>query len=101
MSDAAAALAAPMSITHRGKHYELAPLSLDHIAMFERWLENRAFETIELRKGQIAEDDYERLLSAWVEQCTSGRYRWGSKAAARAMRTKEGLAYLVFLQLAE
>lgn len=101
MSDAAAALAAPISIKHKGKEYPLSPLSLDMIAMFERWLENRAFETIELRKGGVSEDDYERLLGSWVEQCASGRYRWAGKAAQRAARTKEGMSFLLFVQLAE
>lgn len=101
MSDAASAVAAPIILKHKGKDYELAPLSIDGIAMFERWLENRAFEAIEVRKGTIAEDDYERLLGAWVEQCASGRYRWASKVAQRAARTKDGLAFLLFVQLAE
>jgi len=101
MADAAAALAAPVTIRHRGKEYALSPLTLDGIAMFERWLENRAFETIELRKGQIPQEDYETLLGAWIEQCAAGRYRWGSKAAQRAARTKEGMTFLLFVQLAE
>lgn len=100
MADAAAALATPTNIKHGGKEYELSPLTLDMLAMFERWLENRAFEAIQVRKGQVAEDDYERLLSAWVEQCASGRYRWGSRTAQRAARTKDGMGFLFFVQLA-
>ena len=100
MSDAAVAVGAPIVLTHRGKEYALSPLDIDSFALFERWLENRAFEMIEVRKGQISDDDYERLLSVWVEQCTAGRYRWGSKVAQRAARTKEGQAYILFLQLA-
>lgn len=101
MSDAAAALAAPGSITYGDKEYPLSPLSIDMIAMFERWAENRAYDTIAARKGHIADDDYERLLSAWVEQCTSGRYKWGKTACARLLRTDDGMAFLLFLQLAE
>lgn len=101
MSDAAVAVAAPIVIKHKGKEYALSPLNLDGIAMFERWLENRAYETIEVRKGAISEDDYERLLSVWVEQCTAGRYRWGGKVAQRSARTKEGQTFLLFVQLAE
>lgn len=101
MSDAAAALAAPLTVKHKDKDYPLSPLNLDMIAMFERWLENRAFETIEVRKGQIPEDDYERLLSAWIEQCASGRYRWGGPAALSASKSAAGLRFLVFLMLAE
>lgn len=101
MSDAAAAMGAPTVVSYGGKDYPLSPLSVDMLAMFERWLEDRAFDKIEVRKGQIAQDTYEKLLAAWVEQCASGRFRWGSTVAQNAVRTEDGMAFLLFLQLAE
>jgi hypothetical protein len=101
MSDAAAALAAPITVSHKGKEYQLSPLNLDMIAMFERWLENRAYEVIEIRKGAVARDDYECMLHGWVADCAAGRYRWGRTTAQQSSRSVEGLKFLNFLMLAE
>lgn len=101
MSDAAATLAAPIVLRHKDKDYPLSPLTLDDMSMFERWLENRAFDTITVRKGHIDDDDYNRLLTAWIGQCASGQYRCGSKIGRAACSSEDGMRFLFFLMLAK
>lgn len=101
MADVTSVQAMPTEIEHKGRKYVLSPLNLDHIAMFERWLENRAFETIRVRKGTIPEDDYKHLMASWIEHCAAGRYRWGKPTTMEASRSADGIRFLFFLMLAE
>lgn len=101
MPDAAAALAAPTTVTHQGKTYPLHPLTLDDAAMFERWAENRAFDAISVRRGQIDETDYTILLRAWLDDVVAGKYRFGSPLCSRLIGMREGASFLFFLMLAK
>lgn len=101
MSDAAAAVGAGMMVRHQGKEYALSPLDVDMLALFERWLEERAFAAVEARKHRSSVEDYERMLSVVVEQCAAGRYRYGCRAAREAARSIEGQKFLAFLMLSK
>src|SRR5689334_13066535 len=88
-------------VVFKGKEYKVSPLDIDMLCMFAKWLEDRAFEAIQIRKSDLDEADYNRLLSLWLEQCVSGRFRWGSRAATAAGQSRDGMKFLAFLQLSK
>lgn len=101
MAEAAKVFGKGLSLTHKGKTYTLAPLTLDMLAMFEVWLEDRAFAKVERSRGRVSEDAYRERLDAVARLVASESFSHVGRLAFEASRSREGQIYLLFLQLSK
>lgn len=99
MGEAGKALGKGTSIRIEGKSFELAPMTLDMVAQFEAWLEDRAWQRVERQRGQCADAIYQERLRATAELIAAGALGFGSEAYARALDSLAGQKQLLFLML--
>ena len=64
MSEAAHALGIGPEVEFRGMQYRLTPWTLEMTALFETWLEGRAFDAVERTRGAVPDDVYVRRLDS-------------------------------------
>jgi hypothetical protein len=99
MSEAAKALGFGPEIEFRGKRYRMVPWTLEMTALFEAWLEQRAFDAVAKTRNVVSEAEYQERLDAVIRLIAAGRFAFGSAAAAEAGRSLPGMKYCVYLQL--
>jgi hypothetical protein len=99
MAEAAHALGIGPEVEFRDKKYRLTPWTLEMTALFETWLEGRAFDAVERTRGAVPEDVYLRRLDSVNRLVAAGEYAMGSEAAAKAAASLPGLKYSAFLML--
>jgi hypothetical protein len=99
MAEAARALGIGPEVEFRGRKYRLTPWTLEMTALFEAWLEQRAWDAVERAKGAVPEDVYQRRLDTVTRLIAAGHFAFGSAAAAEAGRSLPGMKYSTYLQL--
>ena len=99
MAEAAHALGIGPEIEFRGRKYRLTPWTLEMTALFETWLEARAFDAVERTRGTVPEDTYQRRLDSVNRLIAAGEFAMGSVAAANAAASLHGLKYSTYLML--
>jgi hypothetical protein len=99
MAEAAHALGIGPEIEFRGRKYRLTPWTLEMTALFETWLEGRAFDAVERTRGTVAEDAYRRRLDSVNRLIAAGEFQMGSECAAKAAQSLAGLKYSTHLML--
>ena len=99
MAEAAKALGKAGSFVFQGKTYRLSPFNYDMVAMFELWLEQRAWDSVERTRHLTSEEVYERRLEAMAKLIASGHFAFGGQAAAEAAKSLPGQKRILFLML--
>lgn len=99
MAEAAHALGIGPEVEFRGRKYRLTPWTLEMTALFETWLEGRAFDAVEKTRGTVPEDVYRRRLDSVNRLIAAGEFQMGSEAAAKAAESLPGLKYSTYLML--
>jgi predicted DNA-binding transcriptional regulator AlpA len=84
---------------YKGKTYQVSPTTFEEQSNFRVWLENEAREVIERHAGRLHPARLDRLLEAWVRDCATGEYAYGSEAGAKAMASEAGMKHLAWLGL--
>lgn len=74
MSEFARALGTEEEITFEGKTYKKSAMTLDVIADFEVFLENRAFEALERRRLHVPPQEYDKRYAALLRDVAAGSY---------------------------
>jgi hypothetical protein len=99
VAEAAHALGIGPEIEFRGRKYRLTPWTLEMTALFETWLEGRAFDAVERTRGGCPDDVYQRRLDSVNRLIAAGEFAMGSKAASVAAVSLPGLKYSTYLML--
>jgi hypothetical protein len=99
MAEAAHALGIGPEIEFRGRKYRLTPWTLEMTALFQTWLEGRAFDAVERTRGTVSEDVYRRRLDSVNRLIAAGEFEMGSEAAAKVAGSLAGLKYSTYLML--
>lgn len=101
MAEMARTFGTPTTITHKGEKYPLHPLDLEMLALFEVWLEARAYKKVERAAGTIPESLYQARLDSVTRLVNSDAFSWDGPLARKASASEEGRRYLIFLQLSK
>jgi hypothetical protein len=99
VAEAAHALGIGPEIEFRGRKYRLTPWTLEMTALFETWLEARAFDAVERTRGTVPEEVYLRRLDSVNRLIVGGEFAMGSNAASVAAGSLAGLKYSTYLML--
>jgi hypothetical protein len=99
MSDAAHALGIGPEVDFRGRKYRLTPWTLEMTALFETWLEARAFDAVEKTFGTVPEDVYRRRLDSVNRLIAAGEFQMGSESTVKMAASLPGLKYSTYLML--
>jgi hypothetical protein len=99
MSEAAHALGIGPEIEFRGRKYRLTPWTLEMTALFETWLEARAFDAVERTYGTVPEDVYRRRLDSVNRLIAAGEFQMGSESTVKMAGSLSGLKYSTYLML--
>jgi hypothetical protein len=99
MAEAAHALGIGPEIDFRGRKYRLTPWTLEMTALFETWLEGRAFDAVERTYGTVPEDVYRRRLDSVNRLIAAGEFQMGSDAASKMAASLAGLKFSTYLML--
>jgi len=99
MSEAAHALGIGPDIEFRGHKYRLTPWTLEMTALFETWLEARAFDAVERTFGTVPEDVYRRRLDSVNRLIAAGELQMGSESSVKMAASLAGLKYSTYLML--
>ena len=91
--------------THDGKTVVLRPSTFGTRGKFETWLENRALQKINFRRGQFdpfgnplfTEEGYRIAISEWTRDCASGAYDYNGDTSRKATEESPGFRRLMFL----
>lgn len=81
------------------KTYTLSPLTYSDQALFERWLEDRAFAALERRRSTLPDDEYKLHYNNLVGSVAMGDFAFGGLACAKIAKTVPGLKELFFLSV--
>jgi hypothetical protein len=100
MGELLRALGTGADFTYKDVTYKLPPQTPAMVAAFEAWLEERAFDALNRRRGRMSEDDFQAAQGALLASIASGVYNFGSTAARYALeKTKDGERYWLWLRL--
>lgn len=101
MGQAARVLGKPFTLRHRGQEYPVAPLDTDMLAMFECWLEDKAYQRVERHRGRCPDHLYRERLAEVTKLVTSGAFDYNGPLAVAASETEEGQTFLLWLRLSK
>lgn len=73
-----------------GRKIKIRPLTLKDLAAFEKWLEGRAFASVQAVRDQMDTTTWAEMAGAVAGQIAAGKYAFGGQMAADAMRTIPG-----------
>ncbi len=105
MGEFSRALGLPGAIKHKGKEYQLAPLSLEVFAHWEDYLEGEAFDALErsrqrdVARGRFDPDRFARRETALIADITAGDYGFFSEVSAKAQKDFFGKGARAFLRV--
>lgn len=99
MGDTAKALGIGPTLVHKGKTYRLSPLSFEGQALYEVWLEGRAWEVASRSNRFMTGTTPDDVRSIVIRDIASGIYSFGSPAFASSIKTMPGIKKMLHLCL--
>ena len=99
MGHMAQALAMEETIDHNGKTWKLSPITAEIMAMWESYLENRAWEVLQGRRGKIDPLEYQAKEDRLLGCIAAGDYSFWSEPSLRAQRRLGGPAYKYWIMI--
>jgi hypothetical protein len=85
-------------VTFEGRDYPIRHPSVDEMALFGRWMERRAFESV-AAAVYLPESAQDKLYASVVVQRAAGEFEYHSRAGYAAQATPTGRAKLLHLTL--
>lgn len=99
MGEAAQATGAPRPVRYNGETYQLAPLSIPDLGLFEVWLEDRAYRKVERQRDRLDPVTYQERIDAVTRAVGADQFAYGSEAYGEAVRSEAGARHLFYLAL--
>lgn len=79
------------------KTYKIAPWTYEIQGLFEKYLQEKAVQSVRDMKGVLPPDEYKQVLRETVRDITAGAYSFGSETVATALSSPDHLCHLVYL----
>jgi hypothetical protein len=99
MGEISRALGQGSSLSFQGKNYTLAPWSYDLQGEFERYLEDKAWETCRRASQRLSKEEADELRAQTLRDITAGVYTFGGPVSAKALQSLPHLKRLLYLML--
>lgn len=108
MSETSKILGNGPTLESLGKTWRLSTATWAVQDAFEAWLERRRLARLKARRKRAEADDdndalaeIEEELEAFRDRCDAGAMSWRGRVFTRALRTPDGITYLLYLLLHE
>lgn len=99
MSELARALGMEEEIEYKGKKYKLAPLHIEIVALYEKWLRNRDYEMLQQDKSLYKQDEYQEQMRAIRRDAAAGVYSLFGDVGQKSLKSIDGIKYMTYLRL--
>lgn len=85
----------------KGKTYQITPMDLNNCGAFEKWLEARAFDSVErhLASKSMETTEYAKILAAVGKEFAAGDFAFGGEIANRATKSIPGILKLISITM--
>lgn len=88
-------LGMPNTFEYKGRTIKLSPMTYNTQAMFEAWVEKRAWDAIE--RAPVSPEAKQKLQSELLKSIAAGDYDFGSETVANASSSLDGRVEMLYL----
>jgi hypothetical protein len=80
-----------------GEKLKIRPMVMKDLASYEKWLEGRAFSSVQVMRDRLDASTYAEMLGAIAGQIAAGKFAFGGQACADSMRSVPGAVKILSL----
>ena len=80
-----------------GEKIKLRSLTMKDLASYDKWLEGRAFSSVQVMRDRLDASTYAEMLGAIAAQIAAGKFAFGGQACADSMRSVPGAVKILSL----
>jgi hypothetical protein len=99
MSEQADLLGIPETFLFEGRTYQVSERTLEHEALFSRWVAAEARALIARHADEMSPLEYEAQLAGWRQDGAAHAYDFDGFVCQRALHSPSGSRYIAFLAL--